>query len=98
VANAQRGNSWYVDSTGTLTTNKNQIVKRVVITPTSANAVLVLQDDSTTTNKCDLRAATSGDSKDFDFGLAPLVFPGGIKVTTLTNCVALIITAAAPGA
>lgn len=64
----------------------------VTVTATAASAVLNLQDNnSTTDNKINLRVATSGETKDFDFSECPLYFPTGLKPNTVTNCVATIV-------
>lgn len=90
MANVEQGNSYYIDTTGALK-NVNYRLSGVVLTPTSANAVLLLKDHGDSKNKMDLRAATSGESKFFDFSSQPVTFPNGIYVKTLTNCVALLI-------
>lgn len=84
MANAAQGNSVYIDATGV-------IVVGILVTATSASAVLVLQDASGSTNKLDLRVATSGDSKFFDFSSAPITFPNGIKASTVTNAKCAVI-------
>lgn len=95
MANVRRGNTWWIDATGALgsaTSNVKTLLYSVVITPTSANAILKLQDNSSTAQDLvEFRAATSGDSKTFDFSRKPIVFPNGIKVATVTNCNAAVV-------
>ncbi len=90
MANVRSGNTHYIDSTGSLTAENNVKVRQVIITPTSANAVLTLSDSAGTTTKIQVRAATSGESRSFEFPV-PVIFPNGINVTTLTNCVAMLV-------
>lgn len=90
MANVRNGNTFYVDSTGDLNTTATK-ASYIVVTATSANAVVILQDAVSNSNKIRLAVATSGDSETFDFSLRPLYFPGGIAVSTLTNAVACIV-------
>jgi hypothetical protein len=90
VANVRSGNSHYVDSTGVLASNDVRIVA-VVVTATAANAIVAIGDEAGTTDKLNLRVATSGASQVFDFSSTPIYFPNGVKVTTLTNAIATVI-------
>lgn len=92
MANVRSGNTHYIDSTGTLTADKNDKVAYVVLTASSANAVILLTDaGSGTRSKIDLRVATAGTTQVFDFSEVPLVFSNGVRVGTLTNAVATIV-------
>jgi hypothetical protein len=95
MANVRSANTFYIDtqySTGSdELAIKNIRVLQITITATSANAVLLLADSTTGTKKLDLRVATSGASQIFDFSDSPVVFPNGIKPTTLTNAVATVV-------
>lgn len=94
MANTRSGNIWYVDtahSSGTDDLAVGCAVTAVVLTATSANAIIVLQDRVTSDKKLDLRVATSGSTVVFPFADFPVSFPNGIKVSTLTNAVATLI-------
>lgn len=95
MANAVNGNTVYIDSTGDVSigTDKNIKVLYITITPTAASAVLALDDNAAAgdVTKLDLRVATDGDSKMFDFSRKPIVFPNGINVQTVTNCNAMLV-------
>jgi P pilus assembly chaperone PapD len=68
-------------------------VMRIVLTPTAAGGVLVLKNKTQSpSTKIDLRAATSGESKDLDLTATPMLFESGINVGTLTNAVATLFT------
>lgn len=88
MANVRSANTYYIDGTATELAVKNLRVTHVTITPTSANAVLVLKDVTTGTIKVELRAPTSGKSEVFDYFFNPIVFANGIDPDTVTNCVA----------
>ena len=90
MANVRSGNSHYVDATGVLESEACSITG-VVLTATSANAVLELADSAGTTKKLNLRVATSGESRHFNFSEASIYFPNGIKVATLTNAIATVL-------
>ena len=91
MANVVNGNTIYIDSTGTIASTVGMKAAFISVTATGANAVLVLQDTTTTSNKADLRVATSGETKVFDFSRAPIQFPNGIIISTLTNAIATIV-------
>jgi len=91
MANVRNANTIYIDTASSAISVPGLKISYVVLTPTSANAVLVLQDSATSANKVDLRAATSGVSVVFDFSETPLVFPNGIVASTLTNCTATCV-------
>ncbi len=91
MANVRSGNSHYVDSTGTLEADDCQIAG-VLLTSTAANAVVVLQTNhGTPKNKLTLKLAADGSTQFFDFSQAPVAFPGGLKVGTLTNSIVTVI-------
>lgn len=91
MANIRNGNTHYVDSTGTLSETKNVRVTGIVLTATTAGAVLVLKDPSTSALKIELRVAATNTSQYFAFRETPLYFPNGISVFTLTNAKATIV-------
>jgi len=94
MAYVVNSNTIYISPTSSneaIADTRNVAVMYVIITPTSGNAVLTLEDTTTTALKLQVRAATSGDTKYFDFSAAPIVFPTGITVDTLTNCVATLV-------
>ena len=91
MANVRNANTHYVDATGTLTTD-NVKVAGFVLTATAANAVAAITDaHASPKNKLNLRLAASGDSKHFDFSHAPIQFPAGVAVPTLTNAILTVI-------
>lgn len=90
MANVRSGNCHYVDSTGTLDSAAVRVAA-VVLTATGASAVLELTAADGTTKQLNLRVATSGETKHFDFSTKVLSFPAGLRVTTLTNAIATIV-------
>jgi hypothetical protein len=90
MANARSGNSHYVDSTGTLSSDACKIAG-VIVTATAANAILALQDAAGSVNKTNLRVATSGDTVFFNFAASPIFCPNGLKASTVTNAIVTII-------
>jgi hypothetical protein len=91
MANTRNGNTWYVDATGTLGTEKNVLVPYIFLTATGANARIVLSDQATGSVKVDLRLPTAGDTQLFRVEANPILFPNAIEVTTLTNAVATVL-------
>jgi hypothetical protein len=90
VANVRQGNSHWVEATGSLESSRS-VVYGVIVTATAASAVVVIQDSAGSNTKLDLRVATSGESKHFDFSHSPISFPKGINVSTLTNAKCMVI-------
>lgn len=90
MANVTNGNTVYVDSTGTLL-SKPARLHYLILTATAANAVVVLQDTTGSSTKLDYRNATSGTSVILDCSTAPIFFPTGIKVSTLTNALVTVV-------
>ncbi len=92
MGNARNGNTHYVDTTGVIDSTSNLKVAGILLTATGANAVAVLQDDSSTpVTKMDIRVAASGSTESFDFSAKPIVFPNGLRVSTLTNALLTFI-------
>lgn len=87
MPNRLTGSTYYIDSTGVLDT-KNFTLQGVVVTATAAGAILKLKDLSLAGTMIDLRVATSGESKHFDFSTVAMTFPNGLEVEQVTNCVA----------
>lgn len=92
MANDRVANSHYVDTADVLSMSQ-AIVKGVIVTATAANAVFVLSSADGTKVKLDLRVATSGESRHFDFSNSPIVFSTGIKAHTVTNAIVTVIYA-----
>jgi hypothetical protein len=98
MANTRSNNVWYVDTAHSSAADDlptGVVLTAIVVTATAANGRIVLSDPNTAAIKLDLRvsaesASTSGDSRLFDFSNSPIVFPNGIRVSTLTTCVATI--------
>jgi uncharacterized protein YfaS (alpha-2-macroglobulin family) len=90
MANVRNGNTVYVDATGDLTTSGTRVYF-IVLTPTSGSASIVLQDAGANVNKFRADQTASNGTQVYDFSARPLYFPGGVAVSTLTNCTATIV-------
>lgn len=96
MANIQNGNSFYIDTAHVTDaddlTRKNVLVAYVVVTATAANGRIVLGDAGTDPQtKLDLRVAALGTSQLFRYDAAPIIFPNGIRVMTVSNAVATVV-------
>lgn len=96
MANIQNGNSFYIDTVhvtdGDDLTRKNVLVAYVTVTATAANGRVVLGDAGTDPQtKLDLRVVTSEVTEHFRYDSAPIIFPNGIRVMTLTSAVATVV-------
>jgi len=90
VANISNANTVYIDATGDIAETANARLMYVILTATGASGRIVLENQGGDT-KADLRIVTSGDSITFDFTKAPIVFPTGINIDTLSNAVATLV-------
>jgi hypothetical protein len=101
MANVRNSNTIHVDATGAITgsTEINVKVAYILFTPSAAEDNLVLKDDDNSGDiKFDIRAATAKDTMLFDFSYAPVLFPNGIYVSTLSaGAKATLITTTAGG-
>lgn len=96
MANSRSGNVYYVDTAYTATVAtlpelaiSNLRVHYIIITSSSTNAICTVTDNGT--SKLDLRATATHQSEIFDFSEFPINFTTSIRITTLTNCTAMIV-------
>jgi hypothetical protein len=90
MANVLNGNTWHVDTTGDLPNSAGK-VHYVLCTPTSANMVVILQEQvSGNPTKLHVR---SGSTETVIVSLDgnPIFFPTGIKAATITNAEVTIV-------
>lgn len=94
MANTLNGNTWYVDTAHASDSDDlsgSYFVVYIVVTATSANAIIELADADSGVSKIKLGVETAGKSELFKFEELPLRFPNGIQVKTLTNAVATLV-------
>jgi len=94
MANVQNSNTIHLDSTGNIGDN-NLKVTYVIITSTGAAPRIILRDGNTANDiKLDIKLLPGNQSGKLNFAEAPIVFPNGVNVGTITNCnVTLIVKA-----
>ena len=90
MAITRSGNMIYVDTTGSAIAEKSVRLAHLIITATAA-ASLILKDPTVTALKLRWDIAAAG-SQEIAFPVPP-VFPNGIEVDTITNCVATLVLA-----
>jgi hypothetical protein len=78
-------NSIYVDTTGDIANTANSRLMAIIFTPDAANDQLILEDQTTTNLKLRIRASVAKNSVYYDFSSAPIVFPNGINIDTITS-------------
>lgn len=96
MANVLNGNTWYADTVHSNDSDdlvrKQVLAVYVIVTTTGVNARVVLGDSGNNpAPKLDLRVAANGTSQIFRFEAKPVLFPGGIRVLTLTNAVISVV-------
>ena len=100
MANTKSGNTWYIDSTGTLEHTGVLVVDYIVLSPSthgSGNPALVLKD-RTNAGLLKIKVCTSNtQSTVLDFTKTPIQFFDGINASTVTDAVATIIYRGGPG-
>jgi hypothetical protein len=97
MANTKNAGSWYVDTqyssaSDDLSAGSSVTVTAIVVSATAANGRIVLADaNNAAQTRIDLRVATSGTTELFPLKDTPLNFPSGVRIATLSNCVATVI-------
>lgn len=94
MANTRNTNTFYIDTQYSVATDELKIpnlkVPYIIVTASTAPGTLVLTDSAGAT-KIKIATATANETKIVDLRRNPIVFPTGIRATTLTNCVATLI-------
>lgn len=93
MANVRNGNTYYIDtqySSSEELAVKGLRVTDIIVTTTGTTASVILQDSSTANIKFRADEATSGVTTHFPLK-SPIVFPNGIRPSTLTNCVVTVV-------
>lgn len=99
MANIRSSNSFYIDTAASdadATTAGNLAVqnirvKHITMTSTASDAILVLRDVTTGTNKLELRIPAANDTLVVDYESVQIVFPNGINPSTVTNARATLL-------
>lgn len=87
MANTRSGNTWYVDSTGTLTTTgKRTYVTHIIYRSGASPSVATIRDGSSDI-KFVVSSPTSSETLLWDFSANPISFQTSINVSTLTSAV-----------
>lgn len=97
MANVRNGNTIYIDTASSDLTSTATRIHYIAMSATGAGAVIVLQDAAANVNKIRLSHPNDKETHVFDFSERPLYFPGGVAVTTLTNCVATLVAETSGG-
>jgi hypothetical protein len=95
VANTRNANTFYIDTQYSVAADalvaKQVKLLGVLVTATAAGGKVVLADHGGPTTKLDLRVATDESAVFFDFSSCPILFPNGIRPTTLTDAIVTCI-------
>lgn len=90
MANVRNGNSYYVDSTGTLDIGALAVAS-ILLTSNGGAGTITLQDNTApATNKMTIKVPNN-ESVLIDFNLKPVSFAKGIVVSALTTALATIV-------
>jgi hypothetical protein len=91
VANARTGNTWYIDTAGTVvsTTGKNLSVTHAFYTSGSTLVFVDISDGSV--RKMIMAIPTDNTTQFFDFSANPIVFKTSINVTAITNGILMLV-------
>jgi hypothetical protein len=95
MANVRAGNTWFVDSTGTLVQSSGDqaTVKYLVISGSHATNIgsVTLSDNAPSKSTKFTLYVTAGNTISLDFSSDPVAFFGGIDVTAISNVKATIV-------
>lgn len=84
MANVRQANTWYVDTTGSLSTKKNEKIAYIILSTNAGGDSITLRESASGGNKLTFKHSITNDSKVFDFSEVPLVFSQGIYVQALS--------------
>lgn len=96
MANSFNGNIFYADTASVSIDEKNLKVKGIIVYPTHAtnDAIVELDRNNSARSFPDtlhLIVRNEDGSKHYDFSATPLLYPEGIRITTLTDAKIMII-------
>ena len=96
MANALNGNTFFVDTVGTLELGNaasNIKVIAILFTATATGGTMTIKDNASSgpITKTVLSGPNDNETKFFDLSSSPLVFPNGITVTSVTNANATMV-------
>ena len=90
MANVRSGNSFYVDSTGVLSSLGVKVFY-IVLTANGGSPTIELSDTASGSKKIVLKLHSGQASEVFDFSRNPLFFGGGMEVTSINHAVVTIV-------
>ena len=85
MANARVGNTIHIDSTGSVTTDRNTRVVGIFFTPDANNDEVMLYETSGGPMKLHLRSSVGKLSQFYRLVDMPIIFGNGIYVGTITS-------------
>lgn len=92
MANVSSGNSLYIDSVGAANSQKNTIVKFITVTATGGNGTVSFENNNGDERALKITLAVPHhNTLTVALDTSPLVFPDGVYVSAITNCVATLI-------
>lgn len=92
MANSHTSNKFHIDSTGSLTTKRQQI-SYILFTPNASGDTLALKETSAGDVVFTAKGAVAHATQYLDFSRRPLVFGNGVYVSTITSgATAVIVT------
>lgn len=100
MANVRNANTYHIDTASSggppATTNildvNNVLVVYIMVTSSSTGAVLELANNSSSQQtKIRIEISSANTTERYNFESAPIIFPNGIAIATLTNCEATLV-------
>lgn len=96
MANNRVGNKILIDSTGSVVEGPIKVTY-ILFTASSANDELLIRESADGPDCLYIRAATAKDTKYFNFSRAPMFFPNGIYIQTITSGAKAVLVTATGG-
>lgn len=97
MANAIVGNKIYVDSTGSITTDRIKVAY-IIFTPSNANDSLTLRETSSGNDIIFLQGATAKTTLQFRFEDVPILFNNGLYVQQISSGAKVTLVTTSTGA
>jgi hypothetical protein len=95
LSNVRNGNTFFIDTQYSASSDELVIagvrVPYIIVSSSATTNQVILSDSVTGINKIKFQnidnTGNAGDTRVFDFSENPILFPNGIRPTTLTKCV-----------
>lgn len=91
MANSRLGNIIYIDTAGSISTDRNTRIIGMIFTTAGAGDEVILRESSGGADKISIKHATDEDSKHIRLEQSPIIFGTGIYCQSITSGAKLML-------